>query len=350
MPTILVENGSIDNLRFLLTMEGFKHVLSSHRATYDIVFSIDEIMENEKIVILFGLSLKWTENALIGLVKKGIHPLVCGSRPRYHLLPFSYLTTDYEMAFYQLTNYMLSMNNDIKKVAFLGFNNDSPHDLYKLEGFIKAIKEHNATYELFHNDGDSLKMINELLQKEDEFDYICASNDLIAILYNSLSKNKSIKLSGFGGSRILNKVDRVILSSNIDYIESGKALANLFFYLNKQDIIYPVSLKMPNKLQVSGTSYQNIETLISIKKEIDFFHDNLIEEIDNIEKTLLVMDDMDYKIISSIAKGMIYEDIADMYFMSLSTVKYRINKCLSQAKVSSKKELLQLFQKYEIKI
>lgn len=349
MISVLVEKESINNMRFLLTMEGLKSALSLKRVPYRTIYKIEDIDKDERIVIIFGLSLKWIETNIKHLKSLNIHPLVFGTKPRFTIIDSSYVTQDYRGSFFNLTKYMIKKYREIKRIAFLGFNPDSPHDLYKLEGFEKACMSEHIDYAIFNNLGNSEKTIKDFLKKEEQFDYVCCSNDLLAVLYLSLSKNAINKhISGFGGALILNHLKKDILTTSIDYVEAGKALGNLYFFLAKQEIIYPVSITLPSFIQIKNHRFEIEEALLPIHKEVDFFHDAIIEQIDAIEKMLLVMDDLDYKILNELKNGKKYEDISAEYYLSLSTIKYRLNKMLGEVNLDNKKELFMLLDKFHI--
>lgn len=350
MVNILIEKRYEDNLRFKKTLEGIKSVLYIKKTNYKIISDISKRDKNEKIIIVFGLSLNWLESTITKLNELGIHPLVAGARPRFHIVPFSYLTLDYSLAFYLMSKYVFSTYK-INRALFLGFNPNSPHDYYKQEGFIRASNEMNVNYDVLINNGDSSSLINSLIEAEDKYDYISSVNDTLLVLYLSKSnKAKNKILSGFGGNKTLNHLSNNIISCDIDYVESGKAIIDLYFLLKKQPIIYPLSLKMPSKIKINNEEIIPSEMVYPKANDIDFYHDKTIEEIDNIEKMFLLMDDIDLKIIHLLKENEKYEVIADELFLSLSTVKYRLNKYLKETHTKDKKELFALLDKYKIKV
>lgn len=350
MVNILIEKRYEDNLRFKKTLEGIKSVLYIKKGNYKIITDISKRDKNEKIIIVFGLSLNWLEETITKLNELSIHPLIAGARPRYHIVPFSYLTLDYSAAFYLIAKYVFKTHK-IDRALFLGFNPNSPHDYYKQEGFLRAANELNIEYDVLINKGDSSSLINSLIEIEDKYDYISAVNDTLLVLYLSRSKKGREKiLSGFGGNKILNHLGKEIISCDIDYVESGKAIIDLYFLLKKQPVIYPLSLKMPSKIKINNDEIFYEEMIYPKASDIDFFHDKTIEEIDNIEKMFLLMDEDDLKIIHLLKENEKYEDIADKLFLSLSTVKYRLNKYLKETHTKDKKELFALLDKYKIKV
>ena len=347
MIQVLVEERYRDNIRFNDAFEGFKSAVLARKEYYQILKNKNDFDPNERVLVIFGISINWIEEVFSFCNERKIHPLIFGLRPKFHLLSFSYLSKDYVMSFYLLTNKIISTSKTKGKIAFIGFNPSSPHDLFKREGFLLACKENNVNYEFFDNEGDSNSLIKTLICKENEFDDMVFVNDDLLLLYISKSKNASSKnMAGFGGSKIKEFVHAPYITGSIDYYEAGKVLANLFFFLSKQKEIYSVSVKMPLKLSCD-VSYDPIKTYPS-DKDIDFYHDKSIEEIDLVNETLLNMDETDINIVILLENGAKYETIADACYISLNTVKYRIGKMLKVSKRKNKADLLSLFAKYKL--
>lgn len=347
MIQVLVEERYRDNIRFKEAFEGFKNAVFARKESYVLLKDRNKFDESERVLVVFGTSLNWIEEVLSFCSKRNIHPLLFGLRPKFHLLPFSYLSKDYVTSFYLLTNQIISTSKTKQRIAFVGFNPSSPHDLFKRDGFLLATKENNVDHVFFDNQGDSSKLINELISKEDDFDDIVFVNDDLLLLYISKSTKAPQKnMAGFGGSKMKEYLHIPYITGSIDYFEAGKVLANLYFFLAKQKEIYSVSVKMPLKLSCSiseetPTSYPNEE-------DIDFYHDKAIEEIDSLNEALLNMDETDRNILVLLENGAKYETIADTCYVSLNTVKYRIKKIMRITKQKNKADLLAIFKKYKL--
>lgn len=347
MIQVLVEERYRDNIRFNDAFEGFKSAVLARKESYVILKNKKDFSPKERVLVIFGISLNWIEEIFSFCNERNIHPLIFGLRPKFHLTPFSYLSKDYVMSFYLLTNKIISISKEKKKIAFIGFNPSSPHDLFKKEGFLLACKESNISYEFFDNEGDSSLLIKNLISKEAEFDDMVFVNDDLLLLYISKSKNSINKnMAGFGGSKLKEFIHVPYITGNIDYFEAGRVLANLFFFLSKQKEIYSVSVKMPLKL-TCDVDYNPPKTYPK-EKDIDFYHDKSIEELDLVNETLLNMDETDINIVILLENGAKYETIADACYISLNTVKYRIGKMLKVSKRKNKAELLSLFAKYKL--
>lgn len=347
MIQVLVEERYKDNIRFNEAFEGFKSAVFARKESFVLLKDKNDFNPKERVLVVFGISLNWIEDVFAFCSERKIHPLVFGLRPKFHLIPFSYLSKDYVMSFYLLTKKIISTSKKKGKIAFIGFNPSSPHDLFKKEGFLLATKENNVEPVFFDNEGDSTALVNKLISAEDEYDDLVFVNDDLLLLYVSKSKNAETKnMAGFGGSKIKEYIKVPYITGTIDYFEAGKVLANLYFFLAKQKEIYSVSVKMPLKL--SCDIDEEVARSYSYEKDIDFYHDKAIEEIDLLNETLLNMDEADINIVILLNNGAKYETIADACYVSLNTVKYRIKKILKISKRKSKTELLALFKKYKV--
>ena len=353
MINILFEEKYLDNHRFAVALESFRSVVLIHKEKYRIVTKVADISQDARIVIVFGFSLNWMEGALNELHALKMHPLVFGARPRFHITPFSYLSKDYLASFYLLTKYLISKRTDTtKKIALLGFNPDSPHDLYKSEGFQKACDEAGVNFQIIPNRGNAVALIKDFMAIEDQYDTVASVSDSITLLYLSMSEEaKNKQLAGFGGFKIGSFSQARFVSCDIDYRESGIVLANLYFFLMKQKNIYPLSVKMPISLIHSGAiNYQSFDYVYPKEQEIDFFHDEEIKVIESIEKMFLLMDDLDLNILIAFQNKMKFEEISEKYFVSVNTVKYRVNKMLANGEFSSRDDLFQTLHKYRISL
>ena len=85
------------------------------------------------------------------------------------------------------------------------------------------------------------------------------------------------------------------------------------------------------------------------EKSINFFSNDDVLEIDNVELMLANMDEIDWSILKDLMGGLSYEAISEKYFMAHNTVKYRIRKLKSYVGCQSKTELVEILKKYDIK-
>ena len=81
-----------------------------------------------------------------------------------------------------------------------------------------------------------------------------------------------------------------------------------------------------------------------------FFTEPPVDEFFRVEAVLAGCDDLDLSILRGLAAGARYEELAETLFVSVNTLKYRLKKLMSAARVHDRRELAALMAKYEIKL
>ena len=81
---------------------------------------------------------------------------------------------------------------------------------------------------------------------------------------------------------------------------------------------------------------------------VDFYGDKTVAEVERLNQTLLMIDEIDEQILHDIMAGDSYETIADNRHLALNTVKYRVHAMVKNADVSGRKDLMALIEKYNL--
>ena len=81
---------------------------------------------------------------------------------------------------------------------------------------------------------------------------------------------------------------------------------------------------------------------------IDFYGDKIVDEVERLNQTLLMLDELDEQILHDIMAGDSYETIAENRHLALNTVKYRVHAMVKNADVSGRKDLVALISKYNL--
>ena len=77
-----------------------------------------------------------------------------------------------------------------------------------------------------------------------------------------------------------------------------------------------------------------------------FYEDYEINEMMMLEKLLYESEDLDRQIVRSLLRGESYEQIAENYYLTVSTVKYRVKKMVGLCNLKHRSQLLELLRKY----
>ena len=82
----------------------------------------------------------------------------------------------------------------------------------------------------------------------------------------------------------------------------------------------------------------------------NYYGDESVKELDNLDRMLLNCDEMDIKILKGLLEGLSYEQVAELHYFSANTVKYRVHLMMKNGGgYASKKDLLAEIEKYGLK-
>ena len=82
----------------------------------------------------------------------------------------------------------------------------------------------------------------------------------------------------------------------------------------------------------------------------DFYDDGYVVELDRLDGMLSGCDETDLGILHGLLQGLTYEDICEVHFIALNTLKYRVKKLVSAAGVSNKAELVERIRKHRLEL
>jgi LacI family transcriptional regulator len=251
------------------------------------------------------------------------------------------------------------------RIALVGFRTDSFHDM---ERYYAALNSY-ITLKAFINDndvfftGDNLEdCFNDFLPLAKDYEAIICPNDATALCfikycrYNGIRIPEDLYVASFANMKIGQYSTPSLTSVAIDYESIGMQAYNVWDFIYKN---LPRSLvckmDVPSKLMIrQSTSFapfdqqSEYESYRSILKDTTvydrFYADPSIQTMMNIENCLAYRDEIDCQLIIDLFNGMVYEELAEKYFFSVSTIRYRLNKIYQDAGVSSRKEFLQLIR------
>ena len=233
--------------------------------------------------------------------------------------------------------------------AFIGYNSDSLPDESKLQGVRFAAEQANIKLTVFENAGDISSCIAAFKEQSDRFSYIVCANDGVALilknLYPALLEGKT--LCSCSGMLVSEYSVRLAPTTRIDYEKAGRKLAETYLFLQKSDNIDSTEVLLEMEVEYCGIIPPPPSELAPTKKKaVDFYGDQSIGEIENLERMLLRCDETDLKILKSVTLGEPYEEIADRFYFSSNAVKYRVHEMLKDGGFENRKQLLSALEKY----
>lgn len=350
---VLIEENYENNSRAKQVLDGICSVSKKKRISVRIYKDIHDLPSATRVVILICASLKWATNKIAILNELGVHPLLFGFQYIDTLYQYSCINLTYTKAVYLLTKSLLGKNPG--HVAFLGYNEDSMPDRLKLVGARYATEDVGETLEVWNNRGDSLACVTDFVRGGSQAKNIVCGNDALAILmricYPEALEGRLI--CSCSGMKVAEFMGASYPTAKINYVRAGARLSELYLFLLKQEEISSTFMTLDMDIFMDGEKSEPMDSdiasaILYSASSVDFFGDKNVREIENIENMLLKCDETDFIILRRIMAGESYEKIAESVYLSLNTVKYRINSMLQSAEFVSKKELLNAIHKYQL--
>ena len=146
-----------------------------------------------------------------------------------------------------------------------------------------------------------------------------------------------------------------ITTIGIDYYQVGYAIVGAYKTLKKNDFLLKQSFFVKSNLiigettpSLDGKNFNNVKLAdtSAYDKLLKVYDDLVFKELDSIEILLQKADEIDFKILKMLIFDKTYEEISAELFLSITPLKYRINKMLKLAQLNSKNELISVLKKY----
>lgn len=169
-----------------------------------------------------------------------------------------FIMIDDENAAYTITSHLL--NNKCKKIGVITGALDNIHSQKRIEGYKKALKEHNIEYdESIVKNGDwslesGYENCKKLLEERPDICSIFCFNDMMAVgAYNYLNEKgiipgKDISIAGFDNREITAFLNPPLTTMEIPLTEVGERAANIILDMINQKTITNKEVYIPCKL------------------------------------------------------------------------------------------------------
>jgi DNA-binding CsgD family transcriptional regulator len=270
---------------------------------------------------------------------------------------YSSILPDYYLISYQLTMAVLSEYPEPS--AFVGYNNDSFADKDRLNGFKKAAEESGVEFEIYPNDHGIQHCLDNIMTDIGKYKNIICISDVVAVPLINALKKKGINPADFNIASLrsmkigeFNKPS--ITSVTSDYHSEGMTAVDAYMLLLKKRYIQNLFIHTESRILFRESTHlkkNNIKFFPGQELNgpmVDFYGDDIVKEIDIMEKMLINCDNIDINIIRCIIKGYTYEEISDFNSLAVNTVKYRINKIVKSLNVNNRKEFIEYLMKFDL--
>lgn len=319
----------------------------------------DELASMPPVVIITGAAFP-----SIDLLKEaGKKIVVAGANASEFGTDISCVTTDRVEETRMLIRYFCRCGKG--RIALVGFRKDSFHDMERYYAALNSsitLKTYISEYDVFFTDENLEDCFNGFLPSSGEYEAIICPNDATALCFINYCRNNDLRVpedlyvASFANMKIGQYATPSLTSVAIDYESVGIQAFNVWEFINKnlpRNLV--CRMDVPSKLMIRQSTdftpydlqsdYESYSSILKNPAVYDkFYTDPSIQTMMNIENCLAYRDDIDCQLIIDLFNGMVYEELAEKYFFSVSTIRYRLNKIYQDAGVSSRKEFLQLIR------
>lgn len=354
---------SLQNYQAQLALRGIQSTVSKRKYESRIFYEVEEVPTAEgtrKPIVVFCNSEQRSLLILQALCQKNYHPIFVAGRMTVSGYRYSNVSIDYRDACYRMTKMLLRA--EPSPIAFLGFNHDSIPDKLRLQGFESAVEEFGVESRVISNFGNICACIEELWQCHDQYRNVLCVNDFHAILFLQRLKREEIdpskyQICGFGNTALSQYSSPRLTTAEINYEQAGRCAVELYTVLEKMQNLQAATLTVDTEIYARGSTRAVLSATVEspglrdpFRENDGFYRDRCVMELDHMDSMLSVCDEIDLKILSGLLHGEPYSEICERNFIALNTIKYRVKKMISNAKVTDKNELIHRIRYYGLQI
>lgn len=349
---VLLKDMYLVNPQLNSIVKGIQSMARRKKLTVRMTSSFDEVIDwcfrgNVRAAIVLSYSKAEAELLARRFYEKRIHPVFTNMQPDGSVYPYSCVTQDY----HYICDLLVSeaVRGGAKKIAYVGNNPDSYTDYQRFCELQRGVKEYGLLCDVYDNVGNIRDCIDAYLHRADEYDAVICANDIIAVLLVRQFKNpESRNIMGFGGMVIGEQI-RGFKTIALDYFGIGSHAVEIYSLLVKEKDIESITMTVTSRDTHEAETLRPRTEEGEARERIDFYDDGDVIRTSALENLLLNCDDVDRTILRCLLRGDHYNTIEENNYISLNTIKYRINKMIKNAGVEDKNGLLALIRSYDIK-
>jgi len=361
---VLIDDYADMNMRSKFVLNGIHEVASERKIPVRTFFSTDALLEalsNErrKIVITIAESKVRSEQLLKFFNENEIHPVFIHMQFSDYSYSYSSILPDYFLASYQLT--MAVLSDCPAPSVFVGYNNDSFADKDRLNGFTRAADELKIKYDMYNNDSGIQKSLELTLANLRKYKNIICIGDVVGVpLINKMKINginpADFNIASLRSMKIGEFSKPAITSISSDYFAEGMTAVDTYMLLTKKKYIQNLFVHTESRIFFRESTHLKKNSLMFTPTQklsgtmVDFYGDDIVKEIDAIERMLINCDNVDMSIISGMVKGNTYEKISEINSMAVNTIKYRIKKMEHFLNVRKRDDFIKYIKNFDLNI
>ncbi len=246
-----------------------------------------------------------------------------------------------------------------RQICLVGLRKSSAADLLKFEAFNAYIAENGIVGEAIFSDESIDRCVREFAGREGEFDALLCSNDTVALSLmredgvSSHCRNGRLYIVGMGDSYIGQYGELSLTTIALDYVEMGRQATKLARLIESDEEPRHIVISLPCRIiprrTTEFTPFGEASGVVSDTHDQSgrlesYFADDMSQKIIIVEDIMQKSDEIDRKIIYSIADGMSCGQISEMVWLTDRAVRYRVNTLCRKLEVKSSEELTALLR------
>ncbi len=312
--------------------------------------------QEEDVLLVIGNGVPWIQETLshaYPIYENRI--ILLSSQPPRSLhgscsLVYSDLSDSMALVFSYLSQYGKS------RIALFGANVHSGTDQYRISGFLE---QGGKQGDIFFNSGDLAACTEAFLPRIREFDAVICANDYAAVYLTGALKERApetmhqLFLISYADTLLARSCSPSITSLSMNYAKFGEAVMTIYksllkhesyasMHINVQWELHPRestrNLPFEGKLQFPSSEEQ--------KYSDPFYSDPIVLEMQRVETLLQNMDETDKLLVEALLQGKTYDEMAQMLFLSVNGVKYKLKGMYKICGAESRKEFVSTLRKY----
>lgn len=356
---VFFDRESLGNYKAQQALQGVRAAVVKRKYECLIRHELCDVPRSEqegRPIIVFSHSESRSRRILRELTEKRYRPIFIVNRMDGAAV--SCVSIDYRQACYRMTCRILE--NHPHSVALLGFNSDSIPDKQRLEGFEAAVKEYGAEGRMFPNFGDVITCLDAYWENRAAYRNVICVNDILAVaLVNRLcafgEDIQQYQICGFGNTMLSRHCIPRITTVEPNYELAGRCAVELYSVLERNRHVSAITFTVEAEF-CEGETMAISQGANALARPLlppthgDFYDDSYVMELDSLDGMLSACDETDLGILRGLLSGATYEEICESRFIALNTLKYRVKKLASAARVANRAELVERIQKHRLHI
>ena len=357
---VFTDENALFSTQYASALQGIKSA-ASRCGQHVQLFSARQLRQTDlsavpDVVILVSISMPLIEEVLAFMRESRRTVVLCGIDCEQFGPDVSCATPSRRAETQQLVNYLYHCGRE--SIALVGFGLNSINDNFRYHAAMSAVAAWGRLLgekDVWLWQHDPRECFADFLTVCRRYDAVICPNDVIAIcLLNECRKNgiripEDLYLASFGNMSLGLYSQPSITSVSMDMPCVGEQTYQVWRFLMASGRTERTSLKItvPSRILVRESTEMHpsdagIRPASGSLSADRFYNNPVISALVGLDYCLSQRDELDMRIIRSLLDHESYEKIEEKYYISSSTLRYRLHKIFSDSGVASRKEFEKL--------